>query len=52
MRNGNCELYDLASDIHEDTNLASKYPEKLAELKAIVREAHVDSSMFPITLPK
>lgn len=52
VRNGNCELYDLASDIHEDTNLASKYPEKLAELKAIVREAHVDSSMFPITLPK
>ena len=52
VRNGNCELYDLASDIHEDTNLASKYPEKLAELKAIVRKAHVDSSMFPITLPK
>lgn len=52
VRNGNCELYDLASDIHEDTNLASKYPEKLAELKAIVRQAHVDSSMFPITLPK
>ena len=52
VRNGNCELYDLASDVHEDTNLASQYPEKLAELKAIVRQAHVDSSMFPITLPK
>ena len=52
VRNGNCELYDLASDVHEDTNIASQYPEKLAELKAIVRQAHVDSSMFPITLPK
>ncbi len=52
VRNGNCELYDLASDVHEDNNIASQYPEKLAELKAIVRQAHVDSSMFPITLPK
>ena len=52
VRNGNSELYDLATDVHEDNNIARQYPEKLAELKAIVRQAHVDSSMFPITLPK
>ncbi|MBR6016076.1 MAG: DUF4976 domain-containing protein, partial [Prevotella sp.] len=54
VRNGNSELYDLASDVHEDTNLAndSRYQDKLNELKAIVRKEHVDNSLFPITLPK
>jgi arylsulfatase A-like enzyme len=31
------ELYDLDSDIGETTNLAEKYPEKVAELKALMR---------------
>ena len=30
------ELYDLESDIGETTNLAEKYPEKVAELKALM----------------
>ncbi len=30
------ELYDLESDIGETTNLAGKYPEKVAELKALM----------------
>ena len=51
VRNGVCELYDLATDIHEDNDLASDslYQDKLEELKAIVHEAHIDSEMFPIT---
>ena len=54
VRNGVCELYDLATDIHEDNDLASdfRYQDKLEELKAIVHEAHIDSEMFPITLPQ
>ena len=31
------ELYDLDSDIGETTNLAEKYPEKVAELKALMK---------------
>lgn len=52
VRGGNCELYDLASDIHEDKNIASQYPEKVAELKAIVYEAHTPSEHFSVTLPQ
>lgn len=52
VKSGNCELYHLAEDLHEDHNVASSYPEKVAELKAIVMKEHVDSPLFPITLPK
>jgi len=31
------ELYDLESDIGETTNLAEKYPEKLEELRALMK---------------
>ena len=48
---GACKLYDLATDIHEDNDLSgdSRFQDKLAEMKAIVHEAHIDSEMFPIT---
>ena len=44
-------LYNLGTDIHEDCDLGATYPDKLAELIAIVRREHVDSPLFPITLP-
>ena len=46
---GACKLYDLATDIHEDHDLSgdSRYQEKLAEMKALARDAHVESSDFP-----
>ncbi len=31
------ELYDLEADVGEKTNLAAKFPEKVAELKALMR---------------
>lgn len=49
---GNCELYDLANDLHEDNNVAGKYPEVVKELKAIVLKEHTESSLFKVTLPK
>ncbi len=52
VKNGVCELYDLAVDLHEDNNIAAKYPEIVEELKAIVREEHVNSSLFQVTLPQ
>ncbi len=48
---GTCYLYDLATDLHEDTNLASQYPDVVTELKNIIYEEHTNSSMFSVTLP-
>ena len=48
---GNCELYDLANDLHEDNNVAAKYPEVVKELKAILFKEHTDSPLFKVTLP-
>lgn len=52
VKRGICELYDLATDIHEDNNLAAIYPEKVGELKTIVRQAHIDNPNFSVTLPE
>ncbi len=52
VKRGKCELYDLASDIHEDNDLASQHPDKVAELTVIVREAHTPNRHFHVTLPQ
>ena len=52
VKKGVSELYDLATDIHEDNNVAADYPEKLAELKALVRQSHIDNPNFKVTLPQ
>ena len=54
VQNGNCSLYDLVTDTHEDNNLASQYPEIVAEMKAIIKREHTSSSISEfnnITLP-
>ena len=54
VQNGTCYLYDLVTDTHEDNNLASKYPEIVAEMKAIIKREHTKSSISEfnnITLP-
>ena len=52
VKQGNCLLFDLANDIHEDTNVASRYPKIVKELKDIVKKEHVPSPIFSVTLPK
>jgi arylsulfatase A-like enzyme len=51
VKAGTCYLYDLATDIHEDNNVASEYPEVVKELKAAIKAEHVDSSLFSVTIP-
>lgn len=51
VKNGSCSLYDLATDVHEDTNVASKYPEVLSKMKDIIKREHTDSQLFKVTLP-
>lgn len=54
VKNGTCSLYDLANDIHEDNDVASKYPKVVRKMKEIIKKEHVTSkiAMFNnITLP-
>jgi len=38
LRNGNCELYNLKTDIGEQENLSAKYPEKAKELLELLTQ--------------
>ena len=49
---GKCKLYDLATDIHEDTDVASQYPEIVTQMKDIIKKEHVNSSLFTVTIPQ
>lgn len=52
VKNGAVEgLFDLATDIHEDTNLATKYPDKVKELKAIIKQEHTNNKDFQVSIP-
>ena len=52
VQNGNCRLYDLATDLHEDNNLAAQYPDVVAKMKEILLREHTHSDMFRVTLPQ
>ena len=52
VKNGNCKLYDLANDLHEDNDLSQRYPEVVHELKEIIRQQHTESQLFKITMPQ
>ncbi len=52
VQNGNCRLYDLATDIHEDNDIASKYPDVVKELKEVIKREHTNSSLFNVTIPQ
>lgn len=41
------ELYNLQEDIGETNNLADQHPEMVAEMKALMEEAHSPSEVFP-----
>jgi arylsulfatase A-like enzyme len=42
------ELYDLATDISEQCNVAVKYPEVVQRIKEILKTVRIDSKEFPI----
>jgi len=45
---GDIELYDLAKDPGEKTDVAGKNPEVVAKLRGILEEQHVKSELFPM----
>lgn len=51
VKNGTASLYDLATDLHENTNVAAKYPAIVKKMKEIIRREHTDNPLFKVTLP-
>lgn len=48
----NTELYNLKNDLAQKENLASKYPEKLQEMKALLKAEHTPAKLFKFGLNK
>ena len=45
-------LYSLATDLHEDKDIAQEHPEIVEQMVKIIYQEHVDNPLFPITMPK
>lgn len=51
VERGQCRLYDLSTDLHEDHDLSALHPDIVEQMKQIVRSEHRDSPIFKVTLP-
>ena len=45
---GAFELYDLAKDVGEKSDVAAAHPDVVSRLEAIMRTARTDSALFPL----
>ena len=52
VQDGNCMLYDLATDLHEDRNIAAEKPKVVKKMKEVLLREHTNSDMFRVTLPQ
>lgn len=50
-RQGKPSLYHLATDLHEDRDVAGEHPDLVRRLVDIARSQHVESPYFKVTLP-
>lgn len=51
VHRGQPALYNLATDPHEDHDLAAQHPDIVRRLVRLIYEDHTDSALFPLTLP-
>lgn len=51
VKKGVPKLYNLATDIHEDHDVAAEHPEIVKQMKNIIKREHRHNDNFPITLP-
>ena len=51
VERGQCRLYDLSRDLHEDRDVAAEHPEIVSQMKTFIHQDHTPSALFPITLP-
>ena len=52
VKNGTPHLYNLATDLHEDNDIAANHPDIVKELIEIIYSQHVPSTHFSVTLPE
>lgn len=52
VKKGTTFLYNLKTDIHEDTDIALQHPDIVKKMKAIIFEQHTFNPYFSVTLPK
>jgi len=51
VQGGSPRLYDLATDLHEDIDVAAQHPDVVKEMIEIIHREHTNSSLFSVTLP-
>ena len=44
-------LYNLATDLHEDKDVAQEHTEIVDQMVKIIYQEHIDNPLFPITMP-
>ena len=54
VERGNCRLYDLSKDLHEDHDVAAQHPDVVKQMVDIIYKEHTAPSVpeFKVTLPK
>ena len=52
VRRGKPELYNLATDLHEDHNVADKHPDIVRRMVEKIHAEHTPSPYFKVTLPQ
>ena len=51
VKSGKPLLYNLALDIHEDTDIASQHPDIVRKMLNVIHEQHIDNPNFKVTIP-
>ena len=51
VKKGQPSLYNLATDIHEDTDVAAQHPDIVKQMKEIIKSQHTPNEHFSVTLP-
>nr|WP_289823357.1 arylsulfatase [Muribaculum intestinale] len=51
VKKGVPHLYDLATDIHEDNDVAAQHPDIVARMTEIIRAQHTPNPHFSVTIP-
>ena len=51
VKKGTPFLYNLATDIHEDHNVAAENPDIVKKMVGIIHRQHTENPNFKVTLP-
>lgn len=51
VRRGTPYLYDLAADLHEDTDIKDQHPDVVRKMVDMIYADHTESPLFRVTLP-